>query len=177
MTTTFRRTALAAVAFVGSVSAALAQPTVPGAGGVGSPPLSPYLNLLRNSSNNANPAFNYLTITRPQMQFNQAANSLNQQLQATNLQLQQQAAGQNGMMILGGDTSQPYTGHRTTFGNLGGHFGNLGGVGGSRVGGTMMGGGMGLPGGAGRGGSLGSTFGSGVGARGAGGIGVSGMRR
>jgi cytochrome c1 len=179
MTTDLRRAALAAVAFVGSVSVALAQPAVPGAGGVASPPLSPYLNLLRNNSNNANPAFNYLTITRPQMQFNQAANALNQQLQATNFQLQQQAAAQNGVVILGGDTTQPVTGHRVSFGNLGGHFGSLGGgAGGGRVGGPMMGAGMSLPGGnLGRPSSLGSTFGGGIGARGVGGIGVAGVRR
>ena len=56
MTTFIRRAAFAALAFVGSVSVALAQPTVPGAGNVGAPPLSPYLNLLRNNNNNANPA-------------------------------------------------------------------------------------------------------------------------
>lgn len=140
MTPYIRRAAIVAIAFVGSVSVAFAQPTVPGAGNVGSPPLSPYLNLLRNNSNNANPAFNYLTITRPQMQFNQAANQLNQQLQNTNAQLQQQQ-GQIG--ILGGDGSMPVTGHAATFGNLGGHFGNLGGVGNyGRLGGSQMGMGM-----------------------------------
>ena len=146
MTTFIRRAAFAALAFVGMVSVALAQPTVPGAGNVGTPPLSPYLNLLRNNNNNANPAFNYLTITRPQQQFNQAANQLNQQLQATNVQLQQQA-GQNGNYVLGaGDANLPLTGHRTTFGNLGNHFNNLGGGAGGRIGGPQIGGGMGLPG-------------------------------
>lgn len=135
-----RRAAYAAFALIGSVSVAFAQPTVPGAGNVGSPPLSPYLNLMRNQSNNANPAFNYLTITRPQQQFNQAANRLNQQLQATNVQLQQ---NQNSLAILGGDTGLPVTGHAATFGNLGNRFGNIGGSGGGgRVGGPQLGGGM-----------------------------------
>ena len=143
MTPFIRRATFVAVAFVGTVSVAVAQPTIPSAGNVGSPPLSPYLNLLRNNNNNANPAFNYLTITRPQQQLNQAANQLNQQLQMTNGQLQQQA-GQIG--ILGGDNGMPVTGHAATFGNLGNHFGNLGNGGGARAGGIQFGGGaMGRP--------------------------------
>ena len=169
MTTFIRRAAIAAFAFVGSVSLAFAQPTVPGAGNVGTPPLSPYLNLLRNNNNNANPAFNYLTITRPQMQFNQAANQLNQQLQATNFQLQQQA-GQNNSMVLGGDSNLPLTGHTTSFGYLGNHFNNLSGVAGGRSGGTQFGGGMNRP----LGGGAGAA---GLGASAARGAGAAGIRR
>ncbi|MFO0936892.1 MAG: hypothetical protein U0798_10300 [Gemmataceae bacterium] len=138
-----RKAFIAAIALIGSVSVASAQPVVPG--GAGTPQLSPYLNLLRNSSNNSNPAFNYLTITRPQQQFAMQANQLNQQIQSNTFQLQQQQAAMNGAFALGyGDANMPLTGHKTTFNSLGSHFNNLGGafsvnrMGGSQIGQGMM---------------------------------------
>lgn len=160
-----------------------AQPVAPG-GGVGGTGVSPYLNLLRNNTNNANPAFNYLTITRPQLQLAQQANQLNQNLQMTNQQLMNQQA-QGGVIILGGDNAQPVTGHRTTFGNVGSHFNNIGGGagGGIRMGagfGMMNGGiGQGFQPGAGRmggGGGMGAAMGA-RGVPGVGGFGAGGIRR
>lgn len=170
-----------AIFALGLALPAFAQPIAPQGPAGGGPGISPYLNLLRNNTNNANPAFNYLTITRPQMALAQQANQLNQNLQLTNQQLQQQ--GQGGLIILGGDTTQPVTGHRTTFGNLGGHFNNIGGggMGGLRIGGGTMGGGqigMGFQPGAGRAGmGAGAGMGAAMGARGVPGGFGGGIRR
>jgi hypothetical protein len=135
--------------------------------------VSPYLNLLRTGNNNFNPAFNYLTLTRPEMQFRQQAQQLNQQLSLTNQALQQQIGMSS--TIIGGDSGMPVTGHRTGFNTASSYFNTLqtgGGIGGASPRFNNIGGGAGMAGaprGAGAGGSraaAGMGMGRGMGATG-----------
>ena len=84
----------------------------------GGPAFSPYLNLLRNN----NPAYlNYYGLVRPQLEFRNSIQNLQQQ----SINTQSEISG----LI---DTTFPATGHRTTFLNTGGYF--LSGSGTSRPG-------------------------------------------
>jgi hypothetical protein len=63
------------------------------------PALSPYLNLLRSG----NIGYNYYTLVQPQMAFQKGINQLQQDIVATNQQIQSD---------IGGDPSQLTTGHK-----------------------------------------------------------------
>src|SRR5262245_2399192 len=102
-----------------------AQPPGFAPGGIGQPPftsrptVSPYLNLLRRGGS---PALNYYTLVRPQNQFYQSLNQLQQEV-GTNAQglsaLEQTTTGR---------TMSP-TGHATGFMTQAAYFMNLGGTG------------------------------------------------
>lgn len=71
---------LVGFAATGPAKAQAFRPTLPGSGNpYGSPPLSPYLNLLRPGSS---AAVNYYGLVRPQQAYNTAINSLEQQVVA-----------------------------------------------------------------------------------------------
>jgi hypothetical protein len=100
---------------------ALAQPPGIGTGAsppISRPPVSPYLNLLRSGNS---PGVNYYGLVRPQLEFRQSIQNLQQQ----SINTQSEISG----LI---DTTFPATGHRTTFLNTGGYF--LSGSGASRPG-------------------------------------------
>jgi hypothetical protein len=79
------------------------------------PPVSPYLNLTRQGSL----ASNYYNLVRPQVEFGNAIQGLQQQvaLNRQNITTLEQ----------GGNAPLPVTGHATQFLNLGGYFLNAGG--------------------------------------------------
>ena len=109
----------------GSVSA---QPRPPV---VNRPPaFSPYLNLLRGG---VSPAVNYYGIVRPQQQFRQQAQVLEQQIYQNSMAVQS-------LGVTGLAQQQPFlatTGHPVAFNNYGGYFNNL--SGGGAVGGGSPG--------------------------------------
>jgi hypothetical protein len=129
---------------------AAAQPQPPVVGG-GRPTFSPYLNLLRGSgvAGGAGPALNYYGLVRPQIQFNQQSNALQQQV----TQNQQAIQGVNSQLNQGADPTLPATGRGATFGfyshyypafaGRGGGSGTLGAAGGSGVARLGQGGGFG----------------------------------
>jgi hypothetical protein len=78
------------------------------------PTVSPYLNLLRRGNS---PAFNYYTLVRPQQQFQQSVQQLQQDVAA----LPPTVGGQEGPSGL------PTTGHPTQFMNYSHYFFNQGG--------------------------------------------------
>jgi hypothetical protein len=93
----------------------------PGAAPYAKPPVSPYLNLLRQGNS---PAFNYSTLVRPQLQFQQGMQGLQNQfgtLQQSVTTLEQQ--GLQGPPVL------PATGHPTGFMTHRAYFMNLAGAG------------------------------------------------
>ncbi|MDB5311286.1 MAG: hypothetical protein JWO38_5488 [Gemmataceae bacterium] len=99
------------------------------------PVFSPYLNLLRPGNS---PGVNYYGLVRPQIQFQNSIQGLQQQV-GTN---QAAIAGLNAGMA---DNTIPTTGHTATFLNTGGYFsgpmgGGLaqGGIGGGVMGGVRM---------------------------------------
>lgn len=94
---------------------ARAQVVGRGGGPVGTPTVSPYLNLLRN---NNTPGLNYFGLVRPQIQTNADLRLLNQQTLQPRAGLP--SAGDN-------PEEQLATGHAAVFMNLGGYFQNLGG--------------------------------------------------
>jgi hypothetical protein len=77
------------------------------------PPVSPWINLFRGG----NPAINYYGLVRPEQQYNQAINQLQQGVQAN------QAA------LYYGDPNLPTTGHPTRFLNYSHYFLSQGGGG------------------------------------------------
>jgi len=87
---------------------ARAQPPAPRPlGGAGTPPVSPYLNLLRGGTN---PGINYYGIVRPEMAFQNAIQGMQGQLWQTQQALNQQSA------------SWETTGHPVSFMNHGSYF-------------------------------------------------------
>jgi hypothetical protein len=138
----------AAVVLVASASVAHAQPPAPG--GPRPPAFSPYLNLARPGS----PAvLNYFGLVRPELQFRQSLNNLQQEVTAN----QQMIGG-----LAAGDPLLPATGHTAQFMNHYGYFMNnaSGGfpVGGYGVGSPFGSGpGMGVGVGGGVGGVMGGT--------------------
>ncbi len=100
----------AAVVLVASVAAAHAQPPAPG--GSRPPPFSPYLNLARPDSPTV---LNYYGLVRPELQFRQSINALQQ-----DVTFNQQAIGS----LAAGNTGLPVTGHTTQFMNHGIYFMN-----------------------------------------------------
>lgn len=92
---------------------AAAQPRV---GPTNRPAVSPYLNLLRPGNS---PGVNYYGLVRPQMEFRNNIQNLQQQV-TTN---QQAIAGLNDAV----NTGIPVTGHSTSFLNTGGYFSGGGG--------------------------------------------------
>jgi hypothetical protein len=105
----------------------MGQPPVPG--GNRPPAFSPYLNLFRGGS----PAINYYGLIRPELQFRQAIQSLNNDLTSNQNAINNLESG------LGVVTT---TGHPTQFMNLGGYFMNSGmgaqGLGGGSQSGARM---------------------------------------
>jgi hypothetical protein len=98
----------------------------PGFGGPqNQPPVSPYLNLLRQG---ASPGLNYYNLTQPMFQFPQQIG-----------QLQQQVSYGQGQTAVGGPVGGLVTGHVATFGNLSHYYPGRGGA--------RTGGGAGLGGG------------------------------
>lgn len=94
-------------------------PSPPGPPLISRPAVSPYLNLLRRDQP---AALNYYNLVRPQLDFTNAINRLNQDVQINRQgisALQQQQQQQN--------TVSPPTGHQTYFLNLGGYFLNFSG--------------------------------------------------
>jgi hypothetical protein len=89
----------------------------PGAGQMGTPAYSPYLNINRGG---ASPSQNYFGVVRPQLDFQATAQSLQQQIATSG-----QSAG-------GLDTAAPLapTGHTTRFLSTGRYFLSFGGSGG-----------------------------------------------
>jgi hypothetical protein len=81
----------------------------------GTPPVSPYINLVRPG---INPAVNYYGSVRPQLQYNTAINSLEQQVQASRVAIT--AAESQGV---------PTTGHPIAFLNYRRYFLNTGATG------------------------------------------------
>ncbi len=94
-----------------AASAAVAQP-VPPVGPNRRPTVSPYLGLAVGG----NPGLNYLALVRPQQQFQQQVNQLQQQYQ--------QGANGNGPngLALGADPFLPFTGVVGRFNNTGSYF-------------------------------------------------------
>lgn len=185
MTLTFRLASASAVLLlIGTLAQAQPSPGV-----TGRPTFSPYLNLVNRGNN---PALNYLGIVRPQQQFAQQFNQLNQQYS-------QQINGlQNSIndLAAGADSSLPLTGHAAVFntygapyfsrhpvsgGGGGGGMSGGRGFGGSLTSGGMAGGGfntMNRGGSAGGFGGAGGGFGGGAGGAGRGaGAGGGGVRR
>jgi hypothetical protein len=113
--------ALAALLLAGA-SEAQAQfpvrPQPPGSLPQTQPVFSPYLNLLRRD----NPgAVNYYGLVRPEIEFRNSLQGLQQQVTLNRLALNQQIDPTTGL---------PATGHSAYFLNLGGYFMNLSGAGG-----------------------------------------------
>ena len=99
-----------------TASVASAQPRAPV---TNRPTFSPYLNLLRGG---VNPAINYYGIVRPQQQFRQQAQVLEQQIYQNSLAVQ--SLGVSGLV-----QQQPNlatTGHPVVFNSYGQYFNNLG---------------------------------------------------
>jgi hypothetical protein len=99
------------VVLMGLGGAVLAQPPGIGPGAsppISRPPVSPYLNLLRSGNS---PGVNYYGLVRPQLEFRQSIQNLQQQ----SINTQSEISG----LI---DSTFPATGHRTTFLNTGGYF-------------------------------------------------------
>jgi len=93
-------------------------------GSVGSPPFSPYLNLLRRG----NPAYlNYFGLVRPEVDFRNSLVGLQQQV----------IANQQGVAGLEAAAAFPTTGHATRFLNTSHYFLNQGGQGGGQIGGLQ----------------------------------------
>src|SRR3954463_13791069 len=109
-------TALIAVLVLGS---AFAPPTrgqvPPGPAGYRTPPFSPYLNLNRRGTN---PAINYYGLVRPQVEFRNSIQNLQQQV--TDLNVQTAVAGS------AVDPNLPPTGHPVQFQNYSHYFGGTG---------------------------------------------------
>ena len=121
----FRSAIIAVIGLLTVCVAAQAQAPgfVPRPGPVYTPPpaFSPYLNLLRNGT----PAgVNYYGLVRPQIEFRNAMQNLQGQVNMNQQMIGQMQSQQNQQM---GDT-----GHATMFMNLNGYFMNSGGVGGNR---------------------------------------------
>jgi hypothetical protein len=104
--------AFGSVGFLGflATSPAAAQALRP----VGSPGISPYLNLVRPG---ASPAINYYGIVRPQLQYNTAINSLEQQVAASKVAITAQES-----------LNVPTTGHQVAFLRYQQYFLNVGAV-------------------------------------------------
>ena len=99
-------------------ASAFAQP--PGFGRPKSPPVSPYLNLL-NNRNSA--AFNYYQLYRPQAEFRNAYQGLNQNVYQADRQLARQGESieEISERVRPGATLQG-TGHTTSFMNYGRYY-------------------------------------------------------
>lgn len=142
--------------------------------GYNTPTFSPYLNLLRN---NGGVGQNYYGLVRPQMEFAQQNQQLNQGLHQ--LQMQNQNPNQMGRLPGAYGYSQlGVTGHPVIFNSFGnGQFtGGYTGMAGGMGGGGMMGGGMGGAMGGGMGGNQFGQMGmGGMGMNGAVGMGFSGV--
>jgi hypothetical protein len=102
--------AIASVSLLGllATSPARAQALRP----IGSPGISPYLNLIRPGGS---PAINYYGLVRPQLAYNTAINSLEQQVALSRVAMTAQES-----------LAVPTTGHAVSFLNTRGYFLNLG---------------------------------------------------
>ncbi len=98
------------------------------------PTYSPYLNLLRGGTL---PGVNYYGLVRPEMQFRQQANSLQQQLNSTNQNLQN---FENQLLQPGEQPNLPGTGHGVVFNQPFRYFNRLAVGGSGGTGGTGTGG-------------------------------------
>jgi hypothetical protein len=103
-------TLVATAIFVGAAGLAPAQPPVPGIrpGAMNPPALSPYLNLQRAG---ASAGVNYYGLVRPQMEFRNALQGL-----------QQNFSGLAAQQTVDPQTGYPVTGHVATFLNTGTYF-------------------------------------------------------
>lgn len=110
-------------------SPASAQPQAPVSPIQQRPTFSPYLNLLRGGSGSS-PALNYFGLVRPEIQFRQQGNMLQQQV----LQNNQAIQGLNNELAVGADPSLPITGRGASFGYYSHYFPALGGAGGGTAG-------------------------------------------
>jgi hypothetical protein len=99
-----------------AVPSAMAQVYQPRPAGYGSPPVSPYINLLRPGQS---PAINYYGIVRPTVNFQNSIAGLQQQETQTNAQL---AATDQALLTL------PQTGHSAVFMSYSHYFGGTGGA-------------------------------------------------
>lgn len=118
----FTRTLAAAAATVAVFAApAAAQPRVPLSPATSSPAVSPYIGLLWGG---AGPGLNYLSIVQPQLQFQQQANQIQQQLYQQGQQIQANNRA------LGADPFLPFTGRGATFMYYSHYYPALGGGGG-----------------------------------------------
>jgi hypothetical protein len=124
---TFSAAVLLAAASAGPAAAQPRPPVAPPR-----PAFSPYLNLLWGG---ASPAFNYYALVRPQLQIQQQAAQLQQQINATNQAIQN-------INTAGGivDPYLPATGRGATFGYYSHYYPTLGGGGGAVATGPRFGG-------------------------------------
>ncbi|CAN5368819.1 hypothetical protein BH11PLA2_BH11PLA2_23770 [soil metagenome] len=132
------RTAVALITFAVVATTASAQPMMP-QGPVMRPTVSPYVNLLgsRNGGFGGATASSFYGIVRPEQQFRQQSNALQQQLTMTNQNLN----NVQGQLAASSDGTNPLiTGKGSTFNNTSHYFNNLNGGGGSGGFGGMGGG-------------------------------------
>jgi hypothetical protein len=112
-------TVAGAMFLTATMASAQAPSYRPGMGGqIGTPPYSPYLNLLRNNNSTLQ---NYYGLVRPEFQFRNSLLGLQQQVST----IGQTATG----AAVDPETGLPFTGHSTQFLNTSHYFLNRGGVG------------------------------------------------
>ena len=114
--------ALSGLMLVAFATPAWGQAPAPGIAQPTRPAVSPYLNLLRPGNS---PGVNYYGLVRPQMEFRNSIQNLQQQT----------ASNRAGLAVIE-DASLPATGHATSFLNTGGYFTSRSGLGSSSLGAT-----------------------------------------